>query len=167
MTVYNKVTTHIKKGQNDRLIRELEHDPYHSKRKIAQPTACPNCGAIYKKGRWIWGEAPVGAHEQLCPACHRIQDKVPAAFLTLRGKFLAAHREEIINLIQNYVQRENAEHPLKRIINIEDQVEETIITFTDAHLAHGIGEAIHHAYEGKIDYKYTKEDILLRVTWTR
>ena len=41
------------------------------------------------------------------------------------------------------------------------------ISFTDAHLARGIGDAIHHAYEGDIDYQYTKEDIMLRVTWAR
>lgn len=167
MTGSKKPTDFIRQGRENRLIRELEHDPYHSKRKIAEPTACPDCGAVYTKGRWTWGDAPAGAHEHLCPACQRIHDRVPAAFLTLRGDFLTEHRDEIMNLIHNYEQHEKTEHPLKRIMSSEEQAEGTVISFTDAHLARGIGEAIHHAYEGDIDYQYTKEDIMLRVTWAR
>lgn len=167
MTGSKKPTDFIRQGRKNRLIRELEHDPYHSKRKIAEPTACPDCGAKYTKGRWTWGDAVTNAHEQLCPACRRIKDKVPAAFLTLRGDFLVAHRNEIMNLINNYEQREKTEHALKRIMSSDEREVETVISFTDAHLARGIGEAIHNAYEGDIDYQYTKEDIMLRVTWTR
>ena len=92
---------------------------------------------------------------------------MPAAFLTLRGDFLANHRDEILNLIRNYEERERKEHPLKRVMGSEEQADGIVFTFTDAHLARGIGEALHNAYEGEIDYQYTKEDIMLRVTWTR
>jgi hypothetical protein len=94
-------------------------------------------------------------------------DRVPAAFLTLRGEFVYGHKDEIMNLIRNYEARERTEHPLKRIMGIEEQADGMVFTFTEAHLARGIGEALHHAYEGEIDYQYTKEDIMLRVTWTR
>ncbi|MDT8383151.1 MAG: BCAM0308 family protein [Gammaproteobacteria bacterium] len=169
MTGSNRTTDFTRQGRHDRLIRELDHDPYHSKRKIKEPAVCPDCSAIYTKGRWSWGEAEPGPHEHqhLCPACQRIHDRVPAAYLTLRGDFLDAHRDEIMNLVHNYEQREKAEHPLKRIMNVEQKENETEITFTDAHLARGIGEAIHHAYEGDIDYQYTPEDIMLRVSWER
>lgn len=167
MTGPTKSTDYIRQGRENRLLQELEHDPYHSKRKISEPTTCPECGAVYTKGRWAWGEAQADAHEQLCPACHRIHDKVPAAYLTLHGDFFQAHRDEIINLVHNFEQKEKAEHPLKRIMDIEELEEGTVVTFTDAHLARGIGDAIHHAYEGDIDYQYTKEDIMLRVVWTR
>jgi hypothetical protein len=103
----------------------------------------------------------------LCPACQRVKDRVPAAFLTIGGSFFAEHHDEIVNLIHNYEQRERAEHPLKRIMASESQDEGTVFTFTDAHLARGIGEALHSAYEGELDYQYTKEDIMLRVTWSR
>jgi hypothetical protein len=49
----------------------------------------------------------------------------------------------------------------------EEQPDGLLFTFTDAHLARGIGEALHHAYQGELEYAYAKEDIMLRVTWSR
>jgi NMD protein affecting ribosome stability and mRNA decay len=162
-----KHNDYLRQGRRDRLIQELDHDPYHSKKKLTEPTVCPQCHAVFANGRWSWGDAPEGAHEQLCPACQRIHDRVPAAFLTLRGEFLASHKDEVMGLIRNYEEREKHEHPLKRIMAIEEGEEGTELTFTDAHLARGIGEALHRAYEGDIDYEYTKGDIMLRVVWER
>ena len=92
---------------------------------------------------------------------------MPAAFLTVDGGFLAEHHDEIHHLIDNYVERERAEHPLRRLMDSEQQHDCAVFTFTDAHLARGVGEALHDAYQGELDYQYTKEDIMLRVTWTR
>lgn len=158
---------HPGQRRQDRLLRELDHDPYHSKLKLTEPAACPECGAVFHKGRWSWGEAPPGAHAALCPACMRIRDRIPAAFLTVKGGFLNEHRDEILSLIRNYEQRERAEHPIKRIMGTEETEEGLTLSFTEAHLARGIGEALRHAYEGELDYRYASEDIMLRVTWAR
>jgi NMD protein affecting ribosome stability and mRNA decay len=158
---------YLHQERHDRLLRELEHDPYHSKLKIHDPSACTECGAVYHKGRWQWGAAPGETNDTVCPACLRIRDRVPAAFLTLRGDFVTEHKEEIMHLIHNLEEREKAEHPLKRIMAVEEQGEDTVVTFTDAHLARTAGDALHHAYQGELDYQYTKEDIMLRVTWER
>ena len=48
--------------------------------------------------------------------------------------------------------------------NLESVLE---IRFTEAHLVRVMGEALHNAYQGKLDYQYTDEDSMLRVTWTR
>jgi NMD protein affecting ribosome stability and mRNA decay len=154
-------------GRKDRLLRELVHDPYRSKSKLTEPTVCPECGAVFHHGRWDWAESPAEAHEGKCPACHRIQDKVPAGFLTLSGEFLQQHKEEILNLIRNYEEREKKEHPLKRVMNIEEQEQGLLVTFTDPHLARGIGEALHRAYEGEFDFQYTEEEYMLRASWKR
>ena len=94
-------------------------------------------------------------------------EEVPAAFLTLTGDFVQAHREEIGRFVRNYEERERAEHPLKRIMNELTEDDAVTFTFTDAHLARGIGEALHHAYQGELSYHYEKDEILLRVTWSR
>ena len=163
----SKKADHLHQGRKDRLLKEMDHDPYHSKRKISEPSACSECGAVFHKGRWSWDERPADAHEVLCPACQRIMDRVPAGFLTIGGDFFDQHKEEIMNLIHNIVERESKEHPLQRIMGMEEQDSGTVFTFTDAHLTRGIGEALHRAYEGELDYEYTKEDIMLRVSWHR
>ena len=167
MTGAKKSADYMRQDRRDRMLRELDHDPYHSKLKIKEPNACPECGAVFLHGRWSWQEAPAGAHTKLCPACQRIKDRVPAAFLTLSGEYLPAHRDEIEHLIHNYEKRERSEHPLKRIMGSEESEEGLVFSFTDAHLARGIGEALQHAYDGELDYQYTKEDIMLRVSWSR
>ena len=151
----------------DQLYQELVHDSYKAGRKLREPTRCPDCGAVFQSGRWVWGTAPAVAHEARCPACHRIHDKFPAGFVTLKGAFFTEHRDEITHLIRNHEAKEKAEHPLQRIMAIEDQADGTIVTTTDAHLARDIAMALHRAYKGELDFRYNRQDVLLRATWTR
>lgn len=167
MSELNKQAKYPGPKRQDRLLRELDHDPYHAKKKMKTPAVCPVCGAVYLSGRWTWMSPPTDARPCLCPACQRIEDRVPAAFLTLRGDFVNSRRDEIMKLINNYAERQRKEHPLKRIMGQEDKEDSVLFMFTDAHLARGIGEALHNAYEGELSYQYTKEDIMLRVTWER
>lgn len=161
------VPTEPGKFRGDRLLEEMEHDPYQARAKLKEPTVCPDCGAVYSHGRWAWGDAPAHAHETRCPACHRIHDKVPAALLSLSGDFFGAHRKEIVSLIENYETRERAEHPLKRIMGMEERDGALMVAFTDPHLARGTGEALRKAYQGSVDHQYMKSDNLLRVSWSR
>lgn len=153
--------------RHDRLLQEWEHDTYKSKHKLGEPTVCPGCGAVFRDGHWQWGTAQADASQTLCPACHRVEDKVPAGFLSLSGAFLAEHREEIMNLVRNVEEREKTAHPLKRIMDTEEQEGGLLITFTDPHLARGVGEALHDAYKGELDYNYQAEERILRVSWKR
>lgn len=153
--------------RRDRLIRELSHDPYKAKRKPVEPTVCPECDAVFRAGRWRWGPAPVDAQKSLCPACQRIGDRYPAGFVTIGGDFHHSHRAEILGLARNVEMRERTAHPLKRIINARNADGELVIATTDMHLARTIGDALHAAYGGQLDYDYTKEDNLLRVVWKR
>ena len=153
--------------RRDRLLQEQTQDAYKLKAKLPEPTACPQCGAVFRNGRWSWGDAPPQAHRETCPACHRLNDKFPAGFVSLGGPFFAAHRDEILALARHEEQRERQTHPLKRLMAIEDHDGGVMVTTTDVHLARGIGEALHHAYQGELEFHYKPDDKLLRVRWTR
>jgi hypothetical protein len=142
-------------------------DPYQVKGKYPEPTVCPGCGAVYHHGRWEWGEAPADAHATPCPACRRIKDKMPAGYVTLKGPFVDAHRNELIGLVANEETRAKAERPLERIIAIEPLPGRIFVTTTDVHLPRRIGEAIHHAWRGELKISYGEDEYLVRVHWQR
>lgn len=153
--------------ERDELRDELVHDTYKSKKKLAEPMRCPDCNAVYRGGRWTWSTAPARANEAVCPACHRVRDRFPAGYVTLKGGFLASHREEILHLLRNREAHEKKEHPLERIMAIEDVQDGILVTTTDTHLARNLGEALQSAYRGELDYHYNKGENLLRVLWSR
>jgi NMD protein affecting ribosome stability and mRNA decay len=153
--------------RHDGIFQEYRHDAYKLKGKLPEPTVCPQCGAVFHSGRWQWTKAPAGAHLEACPACHRMHDQYPAGFLTLKGEFFKTHRDEILRLVHNHEKHERQEHPLKRIMAVEEEKDgSTLVTTTDIHLARGMGEALHHAYQGSLKFHYNPEQNLLRVSWT-
>ncbi|MBI3055953.1 MAG: ATPase [Betaproteobacteria bacterium] len=148
-------------------LQEHVHDSYRSRGKLPEPTLCPQCGAVFHDGRWQWLSKPEAAHREMCPACHRIHDRFPAGFVKLEGDFLAGHRAEVINLVHHIEKKAKAEHPLQRIMEIVDEHGAVLVTTTDIHLAHGIGEAVRHAYQGHLESHYNPEENLLRIHWKR
>lgn len=148
------------------MVRRVD-DPYRATAKPPEPTVCPSCGAVFKEGRWSWDAAPEEANEQSCPACQRIQDEFPAGYVMIKGEFFKDHRDDIIALITAKEQRAKVEHPLQRIMAIQDVREGLQVTTTDSHLARGIGEALYDAYKGDLKLRYSRDENLLRATWKR
>lgn len=161
--------THPAAGQprKDRVHQSDEKDPYASREKLPDPTVCPTCGAMYRKGRWIWGAAPADSHRTECPACRRIADGYPAGIVRFSGPFAEQHADEISGLARHVEEREKKEHALKRIMALEREADAIVVTTTDEHLARGIGEAVHHAYQGELDYRFSETENVLRVNWKR
>ncbi len=153
--------------RRDRLPLETVMDSYKTKGKLPEPTVCPDCGAVFHDGRWQWLAKPKDAHQTTCPACHRIRDHFPAGYVTLSGDFFAKHEPEILQLIQHRETQEKAGHPLQRIMAIKKTESSTLVTTTDIHLARGIGEALHHAYQGELEFHYNSDQNLMRVNWSR
>ena len=144
-----------------------DSDPYRAAAKPPGPAYCPTCKAVFLDGRWTWARKPEDPYEHVCPACRRIHDKFPAGYVMIKGEFFNDHRDEIIALITSKEDREKAEHPLQRIMAIEDVREGLQVTTTDSHLARGIGEALHDAYKGDLKLRYSRDENLLRATWRR
>ena len=87
--------------------------------------------------------------------------------VTLGGSFFLKHRPEILNLARNEAAQETSERALARIMTVVDSEAGVLITTTEGQLARRIGDAVHHAYQGDLDYRYEKGDKYLRVNWIR
>ena len=153
--------------RRDRMVQEYQHDTYKLRGKLKEPTVCTECGAIFHKGRWTWGAKPEAAYEIVCPACMRVRDKYPKGLITLKGSFKDEQKEQVMGVIHNTEAQEKQQHPLSRIMVIEVQQEDLIVSTTDTHLPRRIGEALHHAYHGELDLQYNQDEDFVRLTWVR
>jgi NMD protein affecting ribosome stability and mRNA decay len=153
--------------RREQLLEGLEHDPYKTAAKPPEPTVCTECGAVFHRGRWTWSAAPENAHTGLCPACRRIREHLPAGFVKLNGEFFDGHRDEVLKRVQHCEASEKRAHPLQRIMAVEADGDGLLVTTTDAHLARRIGDSLHDAYKGELEYHYNKDENLLRVSWRR
>ena len=141
-------------------------DPYQAQQKLHEGTVCPQCSAVYHDGRWQWVARTEAAHQQLCAACRRINDKFPAGILTLRGDFTRQHKDEMIRLARHQEEVEKKEHPVNRIMSIQEDPQGIVINTTDIHLPRRIGEAVKHAFHGEIEVHFEEDGYFVRVNWT-
>ena len=142
-------------------------DPYKRVQKLPEPSYCRQCGAVYHAGRWHWGPQPSGARAVLCQACHRINDKYPAGVLTLTGSSVAANSDELKRVALHLEAAEKQDHPLNRIIDIEQNPNGLVIKTTDIHLPVRIGKAIKRAFRGELDEHFDEAGYFVRVKWHR
>lgn len=152
----------------DKKRDSYRHRYKHVETKLSEPTVCSGCKAIYREGRWLWADVanPTG-EPALCPACERIRDKRPAGEVRIAGPFAREHRDEILARARHVEEREKAEHALQRIIEVQDDGDEIVVTTTDGHVAHAIGTALHDAFKGQLDAPWVEKGELLRVRWER
>lgn len=147
---------------------DVPQDPYKAIKKLHEPSVCRQCGAVYHEGRWHWVARPAEAEEVLCQACHRINDHYPAGIVTLSGPLVAEHKSEMIRLARHQEEAETKEHPLNRIINIEEEAPDRIvINTTDVHLPRRIAEMQRRSWQGKTELTYDEDGYFVRVTWHR
>lgn len=142
-------------------------DPYEVAGKYGEPTECRDCGAVIDRGRWEWGTASPGGEKIVCPACRRIRDKLPAGTLVVEGPFAVEHREDLLRLIRKEAERESKEHPMNRLMQVEETPERVEVATTDIHLPRRIGEALQRAYDGELDIKHGQDEYTVRVHWRR
>jgi hypothetical protein len=141
-------------------------DPYQQREKLHEGTFCPQCGAVYHEGRWRWAAASKGGDKTVCAACRRISDNLPAGIVRLHGNFGWEQMSEIIRLARHQEDAEKREHPLNRIIGIEQGDEAIVITITDIHLPRRIGAAVKRAFHGRLEEDFDDAGHFVRVTWT-
>ena len=84
----------------------------------------------------------------------------------LCGSFAEAHKEEMLRLARHQEEVEKKEHPLNRIMSIEEDAEGITINTTDIHLPRRIGETIERAFHGKLAAHFEEDGYFVRVNWT-
>jgi NMD protein affecting ribosome stability and mRNA decay len=140
-------------------------ETYDRSGKAHDSMICPQCGAVYQDGRWHWSARPAGATESQCPACRRIDDRTPAGVITLTGPRLQALKADIIQLARHQEDAEKPEHPLNRIMDIQETREGLVINTTDIHLPRRIGQSIRRAFRGKLKVKFEEHGYFVRIEW--
>jgi NMD protein affecting ribosome stability and mRNA decay len=149
------------------------NDPYIPRKGTALVGVCPECHAISRKKRWYMDEAEYallarsGTALRRCPACRKIADGFPSGVVTLRGRFLRAHRDEILTVARNEERRARGINPLERIMGLKEGDDGVEILTTDEKLAQRIGREIRKAFRGTVDFKWSEDANLIRVTWAR
>ena len=148
------------RAQSDHIL-----DLYQARQKLEEPTVCRQCGAVYHHGRWQWDRSPEGARNDICPACRRINDGIPAGIVTLHGPVARRRKAEIVGLARHEEAAERAEHPLNRIIGIDETEDGLVISTTDIHLPRRIGTALRRALHGTLDIHFDDGGYFVRVNW--
>lgn len=87
--------------------------------------------------------------------------------IKISGAFLLDHEQEILNLVKHEGKLAEERNPLHRVIKIEKANGGFVAEVSDHNLALHIGKALSHAYKGKHDYKFTKEEKFVEVDWRR
>jgi hypothetical protein len=163
---------------NQTFTKRVDHDGglHREPRKLAEPTFCQECRAIYSGGRWVHGGAAETnskhkhwrpANSVRCPACKQIQNGTAGGYVSIGGDFLKEHGSEIQNLVENESARALEDNPLSRIIKREAINDRLIIETTTEHLAQRLGHALKKAFDGEVQYNFSHENKMTRVLWNR
>jgi len=166
MNVKQKSVKVLRKDTQPRL-----QNPYEERERDKYPddTVCPDCGAVFLKGKWTWAK-PLRQDDvssMLCPACQQIKDDYAGGVLTLSGSFVMAHRADILNRVRNVEKSERDDHPLQRIMTTVDKGEEIEIRTTSEHLMARIGKALKSDFNGELELSFMPDENLARAHWRR
>jgi hypothetical protein len=84
----------------------------------------------------------------------------------LRGALGRQQKEEIVRLARHQEAAEKSEHPLNRIIEIDEDANGVVINTTDIHLPRRIGAAVERALHGRLNEDFDEGGYFVRVKWT-
>jgi NMD protein affecting ribosome stability and mRNA decay len=136
---------------------------------------CPKCGAIWDGDRWVSepGEALLKEFSrkqhctELCPGDLRIEKRQVEGVVTLKGKFLGSHIEEINNLVKRVARDGRRRNVAARVLQTVREEDSLVIETTDEHLAERMGKEVEKAFKGTLEIKWQKKDTFARVNWRR
>jgi NMD protein affecting ribosome stability and mRNA decay len=149
-------------------------DVYIPKEGLKEVSFCTKCGILYRNKRWYIDEQEQEAvrkdphaHGLVCPACQRVEDNNPAGIVTLTGDYLSGHEREILDLVTNRETHHRAKNPLARIMSLNKNDGEVVISTTEEKLAEALGREMYKAHKGELHYRWSHSDRFVRVNWSR
>lgn len=137
-------------------------------RKAGGALVCAECGVVQHRGRWSWGKPPlVELTEGRCPACERVRQHYPAGILSVPAdRFTdAKDRKDVLALIRNVEKAERPEHPLERLMAIEDSNGRLVVSTTGVHLARQLAHSLAKHFHAKPSIRYADGEGLVHVNW--
>lgn len=151
---------------------DRESGRHHTPRSMPEPAVCQQCGSIYKNRRWTAGnEVRITEGKSrvvICPACKQENTGDVRGFVFLDGSFFVGHQNEIENLLRNETERAAEDNVLARIIEWRrGEGHKLTLTTTTEHLAQRLGHALGKAFGGEVQYDFSHENKLARVSWKR
>ena len=167
-----------KRFTNATFTKRVNHEAgrHHTKRAPKEPAVCTACGAVYADRRWTLANVKRGqnasrnwrpARITTCPACIQAHGGAPGGYVHIEGAFAAAHRDQISNLLRNEAERAAQDNPLGRIMLWKEGDGKLTLSTTTEHLAERLGHALEKAFGGTVNYDFSHENKLARVTWRR
>ena len=148
--------------------------PQRTTEAFDENSYCPTCGAVYQNKHWTLDAAQAAllrdagaGNEVMCPACRIEQGQDAQGELVLRGPYWLEHRELVENLLRNEANEAIGKNPLERIVNMEVEDGEMLVSTTTAKLAQRLGRKLHSAHKGKVDYHFSNGHTVARVYWER
>jgi NMD protein affecting ribosome stability and mRNA decay len=150
-------------GRHLQLLDERQ-DPYHDYFAVEGEAQCSSCGAVYKDERWQWTEPSIDAATIRCPACRRMAEQSPAAYLEIEAPIPAGRHDELINSIREIERLEKSADPMQRIMSIEETGKQLLVTTTSVRLARSIAQLLQSSYGCDLDFHFDRNTSLL---WLR
>ncbi len=153
------------KKNRPRGVIQRNPETYRNRAKASGAQSCAGCGLVQHRGRWS-RRAPPRARvaSGLCPACRRVRDRYPAGTLRLPQDFFV-DREAILRMLRHAEEIEGAEHPLERLMDVEERDGELVVTTTGVHLAREIAHELGRQFHRKPRFRYADGESLVHVDW--
>lgn len=168
-----------KQFTNTTFTKRVDHEAgrHRPTRASKEPAICTVCSAVYVNRRWTSPDSNSTEAKQkhwrlsqmtICPACTQASTGEPRGFVYLDGSFVSTHQEDIENLLLNEAGRAAEDNALARILDWKrGDGHRLTVTTTTEHLAQRLGHALQKAFDGEVQYDFSHENKLARVSWKR
>lgn len=153
-------------GRRPQATPPRKKDSHDGGSKSSHALVCEECKLVHHAGRWQRGAPPTPELESgLCPAYRRIRDHDPAGTIAVPETFLE-QRDELMGMLRNAEAAETEEHPLERLMDLEEGPDGSlIVTTTGVHLARAIANKLERRFHSQARIRYGDSEHTIAVDW--